>query len=643
MLADFDHQYQPGEWSVEELTRAFRDASGEYPLPPHDDPWYEEVQTNPIGEQLVDAVVGRARDIPDDFSNATATGYLSATRTNVSGEYRGSERRQRLSLLALAECFERDGERMEAILDYAWEICAEPTWIRPFHLTNEGHTEVNHEGFPRAGPPESNSIDLGVAKTAKVLADVVHVLGDELHPALEAHVRRSIDRRVFRPFLVRDDLHWLEPPINNWTAVCANGVLTAALVFEEDPERLARIVHKAVQAFGRYLSNFDPDGCTAEGVGYWDFGVRNYVEAAGALSAHTGGEYSLTTPPVVREVAKFPDRVELSPGRFPPFSDASEDGAVSPHAACWLGTRLELPGLVSRGRRNLNEEGIDAVPTPLFPSVLRTLQWCLDVPAERSSAAPPRQYFFDGHDWWVARDDPSAPQSLTVAAKGGHNNESHNHNDCGSFVVHYRGESLLTDLGSARYDDEYFSPQRYEYLAARSLGHSVPYVDGSEQVAGSIARNLGDPNAEATLQREHEAAVTEVHSAADRESIEYELADCYPSTAGADSVRRRITLHRGDPGRLTVSDDVAFGRSDDGAFDSVLVSFHEMDTEDGDLVVTGDSGRAVVSGEGGTLDEIERLSGAVNDKDVWRARFSPSVDGDSRIRFEIQVEPIQSS
>lgn len=71
-----------------------------------------------------------------------------------------------------------------------------------------------------------------------------------------------------------------------------------------------------------------------------------------------------------------------------------------------------------------------------------------------------------------------------IATKGEHNAEPHNNNDCGSFVVHCRGESFVADLGRNAYDGDYFGERRYEYLATRSLGHFVPHVNGCEQAAG---------------------------------------------------------------------------------------------------------------------------------------------------------------
>jgi hypothetical protein len=114
------------------------------------------------------------------------------------------------------------------------------------------------------------------------------------------------------------------------------------------------------------------------------------------------------------------------------------------------------------------------------------------------------------------REDPADPDGLVVAAKGGHNGEHHNYNDCGTSVVHHRRKSLLTDLDAPTCNADCFGDGRYENIAARSSGHSVPLVNGCEQAAGvdRAARVIG-----------RESIPT-------RDAIALELADCYPGGAG---------------------------------------------------------------------------------------------------------------
>ena len=81
-------------------------------------------------------------------------------------------------------------------------------------------------------------------------------------------------------------------------------------------------------------------------------------------------------------------------------------------------------------------------------------------------------------------------EKYTLAAKGGHNDEPHNHNDLGSFVVFADGKYIVDDLGWPEYDKNYFNKAvRYEnYICASSFGHSVPIIDGKGQLYGKDKR-----------------------------------------------------------------------------------------------------------------------------------------------------------
>ena len=74
--------------------------------------------------------------------------------------------------------------------------------------------------------------------------------------------------------------------------------------------------------------------------------------------------------------------------------------------------------------------------------------------------------------------------SYTLACKAGHNAESHNHNDVGSFIIFKDGKVSFVDPGTGAYTRQYFGPERYEFLSTSSRGHSVPIINGELQVTG---------------------------------------------------------------------------------------------------------------------------------------------------------------
>jgi hypothetical protein len=618
----FNHEYPPADWTAEGITEALRERPPESPLPTYDDAGvFEELAADDLTAAAVKDAIERAEEAKGEpVPPLPASQYLEYDRTGTRQNYESvlRTRGSRLSAFALAECFEREGRFLDDVLDYAWATCEQATWLLPAHLGEEHDDGPQYRsGLPGVVPDEERNVALRSAGTARELAELDHVLGDRLHPALRERIRHEVDRRVLTPYEAREDFWWLDPPTNNWNAVCNAGVSIAALYLLDDADRQARIVAKAARSLEGYLADFDRDGCTAEGIGYWNYGFGNYVDLAAHLDARTSREYSLHSPPIVREIAQYPLRIEMSPGHFVPFSDGSEDAAVDPFTACWLGRELDLPGLAARGRREFEDDPESGG----FGDTLRTLRAVRTVPGGLEVPVPPRRVHLTGHDWWLSRGDPADPETLVVAAKGGHNDESHNHNDLGSFVVHHRGESLLTDLGSPQYDADYFTDRRYEYLVARSLGHSVPYVNGAEQAAGE----------------EYAATVTEQTDGDDADTFALDLAGAYPEEAGLSSLDRTFTLDRAR-GRLRIEDEAAFAGGDN-EFVEVLVSYDPIEAREGGLAVTGERGEATIEVDPAPDDiEVERLEEAVHENDVWRVRLSYSPDGEISVSLDVDPE-----
>ena len=131
----------------------------------------------------------------------------------------------------------------------------------------------------------------------------------------------------------------------------------------------------------------------------------------------------------------------------------------------------------------------------------------------------------------TAREREGDTAGLYLAAKAGHNDESHNHNDVGSFVVAYHGRPLLIDPGAGVYTRQTFGPDRYQIWTMQSSWHNTPAPAGHPQAAGR-AHRATDISATAT------AAAAE---------LSLDLAAAYPAAAGVRSWRRTLRLDRTAP------------------------------------------------------------------------------------------------
>src|SRR5690606_30064691 len=162
------------------------------------------------------------------------------------------------------------------------------------------------------------------------------------------------------------------------------------------------------------------------------------------LAARTGGKLDLFADPMIAEIAQFPLRTVLTQGVWASFSDSDSNPLFHPGLLAHLARRLDLPMLTRLGMAN--DFRVDSFHQFVWP--LRQYAWPL----------PPGGPVFGGtaHDWFadmgwmLSRLDPADPGSLRLAAKAGHNDEMHNQNDVGSFIVVSGGAVVLTDPGRGR-------------------------------------------------------------------------------------------------------------------------------------------------------------------------------------------------
>ena len=564
-----------------------------------------DVQVQELIQHAEDAAQQAVEPLP-------ATLYLEFAR---DGQREGYEhpvrrRRERLWSLTLAECLEADGRFMDPLLDIVWATCEESRWAWPAHQRDLA--DMQHP-----------VIDLAAAMTALELAEVDALLGSRLHPAVRRRIRAEVNRRCLSPYLARHDHWWLHASstrqLNNWTAVCNGGVVGAAIYLEADQARLAEIIARAMPSLDEYLETFDPDGGSAEGPGYWSYGFGYYTLLGNLIEQRTGGRVCPLDGERIRQIAQFPLRTLLSPGAFVNFSDCDRRVVLTGSHLAFLGDRLDLPGL--------SQLAVEQAGSSRERSVTWGLRGVFWQPPDHLPRrwTPAKHDWLSGQQWMIARQDPSDPNALVLAAKGGHNAEPHNQNDIGSFIVHIRGDSVVADPGRGRYTRFYFGPERYEHFVNSSLGHSVPVPNGVSQRAG----------------REYAARLLDHQADSQSDRLSLELKDAYPGEANLSSLQRTLSLQRDGVGRVELIDHVRFSNGP-GMLDSVLITFAQrIGVEPSNVTIHGNSGAVRVGFDGSDVkprvEVMEQVDLAEGPTDIRRVIFSlatPTKEGTIRLVIE---------
>ncbi|GAB6936765.1 heparinase II/III domain-containing protein [Isoptericola variabilis] len=445
-----------------------------------DDPErWQDVRTRAATADAAAEILARAdaherEPVPPASFGAYAEFGRTGDRTAFEAAFRA--RRNRLADLALAALLD-PARDVGPLADVVWAICDEYQWAHP----------ANVDGLldPQPPLPHDEQVDLCAAETAAALVEITGLLADRL-PALVIHrARAEARRRVLEPFLARD--HWWERAPTNWAAVCAGSLLLAGLPLLEDGAGGAggvdggdrdRLVARALAALDTYLDGFDEDGVCAEGVDYWHYGFGYFAAAAEALRERSGGAVDLWDDAAGRpaRVARFPQQVRLTGDVVASFADTRPRARLDRGLLALLAARV--PGVEVPAGPDLPEPGDQRYGRWVLAS--RSLVWGTLRPDDASVPERSASTYL-AHAQWLAVRDREDGRDVGLAARGGHNDELHNHNDVGSFVLAADGEILLADPGVGVYDRDYFSDRRYENPATGSHGHSVPLVDGVRQ------------------------------------------------------------------------------------------------------------------------------------------------------------------
>ncbi|MBP5320995.1 MAG: heparinase II/III family protein, partial [Kiritimatiellae bacterium] len=458
--------------------------------------------------------------LPDDL-------YLEFTRNGNRKNYETPyfRRTSQLSSLVLGECLENKGRFLPAIEARILAICGERSWTMPAHdasLSNFNETQL--------------TIDLGSSARSWLLALTYDWLQDSLAAPVRTALLRETGRRVLTPYrmaLESGNLrgNWWITGNNNWNAVCQAGVLGTALALIESREERAYYLAAIDRFYAFVLSGFTDDGYCSEGMGYWNYGFGHAVMLGLMLREATGGRLDLFTDPKNRKVADYARGYQLQPGKSPWFAD----GGGGPGRNTWALMRQIWPDLVPT----------EASRLPLLSGDLQTLSLRgfgqePPPPADTHPAPLPMRTWFDRAQVLICRQPANGKPPFSLALKGGHNAEQHNHNDVGSYTIMLDGVEMAGDPGGEVYTRRTFSRDRYQSKVLNSYGHPVPVINGTLQPAGR--------------QREARVTATAFTDAAD--TLTLDLARAYPVPA-LTRLERSFRYDRAARS-VTVTDSAAF-------------------------------------------------------------------------------------
>ncbi len=465
--------------------------------------------------------------------------YLEYARVGNRSRYEAVyfERRGMVENLVVAECMEGQGRFLDGIANGLWLICEESSWCIPAHI----NAQAAGSGLPDTAEPV---VDLFAAETAALVAWTHYLLGDKLDgvsPLIRPRLAREMRTRILDPLLAREDFWWMgfgARRVNNWNPWVNSNWLASALLMEQDPARRLAAVAKSMRSIDRFIDPYPADGGCDEGPSYWGRAGASLLDCLELLHSATDGGIDVYAEPLVRKIGQYIYKAQVADHYFLNFADAPALLTPPPYVVFRYGQRIDDPEMMALGawaaqETDLWRQGGARMRRYGRSSLARALPELFAL--DQMAAVAPRQplladVWLDTIQVMAARDQGGSTRGFFVAAKGGHNAESHNHNDVGQVVVFRDGKPLLVDAGVETYSRKTFSPERYEIWTMQSAYHNLPTIGGVMQSPGV----------------EFAARDVRYQQGGQVSQLSQDIAGAYPPEAHLKEWRRTVTLRRGE-------------------------------------------------------------------------------------------------
>ena len=507
-----------------------------------------------------------------DWGVVKASDYLEFTRSGNRDimQQPQSKRVSALEALILAELAEGKGRFLEALTDGVWAMCEQTTWVLSAHLT----LQKKGAGLP---DPDDTVIDLTSGEIGALLSWIHYFFAaefDKISPFVAERIRRNIRERVLEPYYTRNDFWWMGfggEMVNNWNVWVNYNVMQCILLMETDRQKRADNIYKAMLSIDRFIDYYPDDGGCDEGPSYWSHAGGKLFEGLELLYVATGGKVDLYGSELVKNIGRYIYRAYIDDPYYVNFADAGAKGGINPGLVYRYGRAIQDPVMQGFGALYAQKRNFaNSAPSGSVGAVFHDLFDVKEIVTAQAIEPLIVESWLPGSQLVMARDKADSKEGFYFAAKGGHNDESHNHNDVGTFILYYNGLPALIDVGVGTYTRQTFSNERYQIWTMQSGFHNLPAINGVDQKNGRqyAARNISFKSSSKTV------------------DFSLDIAGAYPAEAAVNSWQRSYRLNRGKD--FAVSDKYTLSENRNGASLHFMTSCKATQTKSGIIRLEGD-------------------------------------------------------
>nr|WP_321522795.1 heparinase II/III family protein [uncultured Macellibacteroides sp.] len=386
--------------------------------------------------------------------------------------------------LMMAELAEGKGRFMDQLINGVFQSCEMTSWVLSAHLG----AQQSKRSLPDY---KEHVIDLTAGDLGSLLSWTYyffHSEFDKVNPVISERLRYELQERILDTYMEVDRFWWmainLKPGgmVNNWNPWCNFNVLQCFMLLENDKDVLANAVYRTMQSVDKFINYTHSDGACEEGPSYWGHAAGKMYDYLQILHDGTGGKISIFDQPMIKNMGEYIVRSYVGNGWVVNFADASAKGGGDAPIIFRYGKAVGSD-LMMEYAAYLNSQSKDK-SISFGRDMFRTLQ-SLYYSDEMDKVKP--VYQSPSYTWYPETEFcyMTNKNGLFFAAKGGYNNESHNHNDAGTFSLYLNTTPVLIDAGVGTYTRQTFSDERYCIWTMQSNFHNLPMINGEPQKFGS--------------------------------------------------------------------------------------------------------------------------------------------------------------
>lgn len=493
-----------------------------------------------LGNTKQEYITQGEKSLSYDWQIVKATDYLEFERSGNRSimEKPLNSNLQAIYNLFMAELAEGKGRFTDQLINGAYNLCEMTSWSLSAHL---GAQKTN-----RSLPDHrEHYIDLMAGDVGAMLSWIhyfFHQSFDKVDPIVSERIRYELKNRIMEPYMTQDNFWWqvvnYRPGmmINNWNPWCNSSILQTFLLMESDRDKLAKAVYRSMISMDKFINYTHEDGACEEGPAYWESAAGKMYDYLQLLSDATDGKVNIFDTPMMKKMGEYIVYSYIGDGWVVNFADASAKGggdlALIYRYGKAVGSDVMLQhatsGVTTTGRKS-------ALARCDIYRGFQTLTYAGEMALSKSPVVDKTPY-----TWYPQTEFcyMTNKNGFFVATKGGYNDESHNHNDIGSFVVYIDNVPVFIDAGVGTYTRQTFSGERYTIWTMQSNYHNLPMINGVPQAYGK------------------EYVASDVSFNPRQMKFSTNIATAYPKEANVKKWLRSYTLNKS---MLTIEDQFELG------------------------------------------------------------------------------------